>query len=854
MMSRALKTCLCVLSFTGALWGQGDRRGPFTQPRRSVRSRDIDQRHIRLELGFDFDKRVLTGRAVLHLSPFRPLARVALDAAEMTVRQVRLLGGRTADEDRVLEHESRGRQLIVTLDREYGRGEPFQLAVEYQVNQPRHGAHFVVPDESEPSQPRMVWTQSEPEYARYWFPCVDSPVDRLTSEIIATVPSSFVVLSNGALKQQTDNEDGTHTWHWTQVKSHVPYLMSVVAGDFEVYEQEWDGIPILSYVPRGSLEEAARSFQKTPLMMAFFSERIGVRYPWPKYAQICVDEYMWGGMEHTSATTLTTRTLHDERADLDTSSHPLVAHELVHQWFGDLLTCKDWGELWLNESFATYFTTLWREHDQGWDEATWARHRDGESYKAEDRRYRRSIVNYRYHEPNVMFDRHSYPKGGRVLHMLRFVLGDDLFWESIRRYVAVNQHRTVETADLRIAVEDATGQGLNWFFDQWVHHGGHPDFSVSWSWDEQTKTVTVTVKQTQQTDDVTPRFRMPAEIELASHSASKIHRVNLSKAEETFHFQQDKRPTRVCFDPRDWILKTLTVEKSREEWLDQLAYSEHVMPRVRAAEKLSDFKADPEVITALVTAATNDPFWAVREQAVKTLSGSNGDEVHQTLLAVSRDDQKSNVRRQAITALKKFKNDETVTTLRRAITDDPSYYVTAAALRSLVAVDREHCKADLFAAIQQDSYRNLVLRAAVDGLINIKAQDAEVKLRDMLDESLTPERRVAVIAALARLHPDDRELLDRLYDQLANDRRPVRRAAMNAIVKIGDPAAIDVLLRHRGQEETAGALRAYDDAITALRDKQKGLDAIRKETAVLRKRNRELAERLKKLEEKSDQE
>ena len=849
-MMRVVKIWLCLLPMTGMLWAQGDRRGTFTQPARSVRSRDVDQRHIRLELQFDFEEQTLTGRAELDLLPFRPLKRVSLDAAEMKVRQVRLAGGTASGAAVVLEHEFQGQQLIVTLNREYARSEPFRLEVDYQVRAPRHGAHFVVPDESEPDQPRMVWTQSEPEYARYWFPCIDSPVDRLTSEIIATVPSSFQVLSNGSLKQQIDNQDGTQTWHWSQAKSHVPYLMSVVAGDFEVYEQEWDGIPIRSYVPRGRLADAARSFQKTPEMMAYFSERIGLRYPWPKYAQICVDEYMWGGMEHTSATTLTSRTLHDERADLDTSSHPLVAHELVHQWFGDLLTCKDWGELWLNESFATYFTTLWQEHDQGWDEATWTRHRDGESYKSEDRRYRRSIVNYQYREPGAMFDRHSYPKGGRVLHMLRFVLGDELFWESIRRYAAVNQHRTVETADLRIAVEDATGQGLNWFFDQWVHHGGHPEFSVNWSWDEATKTVTVTVKQTQKTDDLTSRFRMPVEIELASHSASQIRRVNVSKAEETFHFQLDKKPTRVCFDPRDWVLKKLTVVKSREEWLDQLAYSDHVMPRVRAAEKLSEFKADPEVIEALVTAAGNDPFWAVRERAVKTLGGANGEQVRQTLLAISRADQKSNVRRQAIAALKNFKHEETATTLRQAIADDPSYFAVAAALRSLVALDHDQAADDLFQALQQDSYRNLILRAAVDGLINIKAEGAETKLRSALEESLTPDRRVAVIAALARLHPEDPELLRQLYDQLGNDRRAVRRAAINSIVKIGDPAAIDTLLRYRGQEETTGALRAYDDAIASLREKDKGFNALRKETTALRKRNRELEERLKKLEEK----
>jgi aminopeptidase N len=326
----------------------------------------------------------------------------------------------------------------------------------------------------------MVWTQNEPEYAQYWFPCIDSPTDRLISETLVTVPDGFVVLSNGALQGKQKNADGTLTWHWAQKRSHVAYLISVVAGDFEALEQKWGDIPIVSYVPRGRLADAPRSFEKTPEMMRLFSEKIGYRYPWEKYAQICVDEYMWGGMEHTSATTLNLGTLHDERAHLDVSSDNLVSHELAHQWWGDLLTCKDWGELWLNESFATYFATLWTEHDLGNDEAAWERHEEAESYLDEDKRYRRPIVSYRYDNPNAMFDNHSYPKGGRVLHMLRFELGDERFWRSLNRYCTVNQYRTVETADLRTAVEESTGQGMTWFFDQWLYHGGHPEFEVAW--------------------------------------------------------------------------------------------------------------------------------------------------------------------------------------------------------------------------------------------------------------------------------------------------------------------------------------------------------------------------------------
>jgi aminopeptidase N len=235
-------------------------------------------------------------------------------------------------------------------------------------------------------------------------------------------------------------------------QTHVSYLMSVVVGEYDVYEKAWDGIPVVGYVPKGRAADMERSFQKVPAMVEYFSKQIGVRYPWPKYAQVCMEDFS-GGMENTSATTLTVDTLHDERAHADVSSDNLTSHELAHQWFGDLMTCKDWGETWLNESFATYFATLWMEHDLGWDEALWQRHGEEETYMQTDRRYRRPIISYTYDAPSAMFDAHSYPKGGRVLHMLRFVLGDELFWKAVRNYTQKNQFRTVEAADLRVAIE-----------------------------------------------------------------------------------------------------------------------------------------------------------------------------------------------------------------------------------------------------------------------------------------------------------------------------------------------------------------------------------------------------------------
>ncbi|MEZ6112151.1 MAG: M1 family aminopeptidase [Pirellulaceae bacterium] len=823
-----------------------DRRGPFTTAPRSIRTREVDQQHIRLDLRFDLDAQAIDGRATIRFAPFKPLKTLTLDAAEMKIVDVERLPNE--GEPVALKHRSRKQQLEIDLDRELAFGETTTIAIRYEVRQPRHGAHFVIPDKHEPDQPKMVWTQSEPEYARYWYPCFDSPNDRLTSEIVATAPAGLFVLSNGSLANTTDNGDGTKTWHWTQQQTHVPYLMSVVVGDFEAYEQKWGEVPVTSYVPRGRLADAPRSFEKTPGMMQFFSQKIGVAYPWPKYAQICVDEYNWGGMEHTSATTLNLSTLHDARAHLDVSSVNLVAHELAHQWFGDLLTCKDWGELWLNESFATYFANLWTEHDEGWNEATWDGQGDTDSYLGESKRYVRPIVSYQYNEPSNMFDRHSYPKGGRVLHMLRFVLGDERFWRAINHYVTVNQHRTVETADLRIAIEESTGETLNWFFDQWIYHAGHPQFHVAWRWDEAAGQVTVTVKQTQKVDETTPLFRTPVEIELAWGTESQVKRIEVSKAEETFHFPADRRPSRVCFDPNNWILKELTAEQSKEELLDQLTNDEHVMCRVRAVAALKPFAKDDDVAAALATTLKQDPFWGVRQEAAKTLREETGDVPRRALIEALAVDTKAQVRRAAAASLARYPHDDSRAALRTAIGGDRSYFVVAEALRSLLKIDRDRCEPTFLDQLPLDSEREVVLKAACDGLVELKSTTAAEQLAAMLAGSISPQRRVTILAALARLKPDDGTIIERLHEQIGNGRRDVRRAAIDAIVEIGDPAALDTLRQRRDREESLYVIREFDEAIEKLEAKRTEFDSLRKETESLRKKNRELEERLKKLE------
>lgn len=827
-----------------------DRSAPFDKSPRSVRTLPFDVKHTLLQLRLDFEHEAIDGVATHQLAPYKDAERLEFDIGDMKILSVDMLRHDSDAEPQKVEFDTTDDKLIVRPEKPVPGGADVLVRIAYRIEKPTRGARFVTPDEREPSQPRMMWTQGEPEYARYWYPCLDTPNDRAQFTLQVVAPAKYYVLSNGALHSTADNEDGTKTWNWRMMQPHAPYLTSVVAGEFEALTQEWDGIPISSHVPPGRLDEARRCFSRTPDMVKFFSEYTGVRYPWNKYAQICVDEYEWGGMEHTTATTLNLDTLHDERAALDFAddNDNLVSHELAHQWFGDLVTCKDWGEIWLNESFATYFATLWKEHDRGADEAAWQRRREAENYMNEDaNQYRRPIVTYRYPSPDSMFDRHSYPKGGRVLHMLRYVLGDAAFRKAINHYLERHKFTAVETSDLRIAIEQATGQGLNWFFDEWVYHGGHPEFNVAYTYDEDQKQLRVTVKQTQTVDELTPLFRMPIEIDVTTNSGPTTHRVEVSKAEETFTFPVNRRPRRVTFDPRDYVLKKLTFKKDQREWLDQAINDPNVMARAQAVGELAKLTGEDEARDALAQVVRVDPFWGVRQEAAKALAKFNGNAVRTALLLAAAD-KTSSVRTAAIKSLASFGHDDVKAALRKTIADDPSYYAAAEALRSLAKMDAKGARADLIAALARPSHRDVILKAASESLADKPDDEVRDKLLKMLAEPSTPSRRAAIMDAVAKFGKGSPAVTKQIAAFLDDSRPRVRIAAVNALGNTGDPAAIDLLTKQRDKEQRPRNVRLFDETIEKLKNGKESA-TLRTDFDKLRDENSTLRDRVKKLEE-----
>ncbi|MCW5805276.1 MAG: M1 family metallopeptidase, partial [Deltaproteobacteria bacterium] len=537
---------------------------PGTRPRYAP-DRIVDLQHIALVLDVDPRVRTLSGTATLRAAVVAPNTRaVELDAVELAIDGVRVDG-----KDAAYRHD--GRRLRVELARPAAAGAELVIAVAYHGT-PRRGLYFIAPDDGYPRKPLQVWTQGQDEDSRYWFPCVDTPNQKATSEVVVTVPASMFALSNGVLVSDRTEGD-RRTLAWRLDVPHSCYLVTLAVGDFAAIETRWRDVPVVYYVERGREAAAERTLARTPEMLELFSTKFGVTYPYPRYAQVFVADFIFGGMENTSATTLTDTILIDERASLDYDIDALVAHELAHQWFGDLVTCRDWGEGWLNEGFATYAEYIWREHHEGRDAADLELDEWGEMYFGEDaNRYRRTIATKLYDEPIDIFDHHLYEKGGRVLHMLRALLGDDAFYRALAHYLDKHRHGVVESRDLARAVEDATGKNVDWFFSQWVIDGaGHPELEVELRWDADRELAVVTVEQVQRVEGRTPLFRIPMRVRFRAGGRDVDVPIEIVEKKHVFHLRLEREPEQAIFDPGKVLLSATKTDKPEPMWIAELA-------------------------------------------------------------------------------------------------------------------------------------------------------------------------------------------------------------------------------------------------------------------------------------------
>ncbi|RTQ53233.1 M1 family peptidase [Hymenobacter gummosus] len=646
----------------------------------------------KLDVRFDWAKQWLLGTATVTVRPhFYPQTQLVLDAKGFDVKSVKLV---TGGKEKNLNFQYDKRRLAITLDRTYARTEQYQVRIQY-VAKPNElpsggsaairqakGLYFINPLGTEKNKPRQLWTQGETEGSSCWYPTIDRPNQRMTQEISMTVEQQFKTLSNGLLVSSRKNNDGTRTDTWRQTLPHAPYLTMMAVGDFAVVNDSWRGKAVDYYVEPQNAPDAKPLFGRTPQMLEFFSKKLGMDYPWEKYSQVVVRDYVSGAMENTTATVHGTEmTMRTRRQLVDGNSDDVIAHELIHQWFGDYVTAESWSNLPLNEAFANYGEYLWNEFKYGRDAADLWGQRQLNLYLEEAQGKREPLVRYRYAEREDMFDRHSYQKGGQVLHMLRGYVGDDAFFSALNQYLSKHKLSAVELADLRLTFEEVTGEDLNWFFDQWFLQRGHPQVAVAHSYADGKVTLRVAQKQ----DTLyQPVYRLPVTVTTWNNDKPTDHRIVVTKASQTFQLPASQKPALVQFDSDKTLVGELTEEKSQDELVYQFYHARNFQSKTQAIAELKPKVADLTV-SSMMRNALNDPFWGVRVAALEGLRryrGPEGGAVRKDIERVATTDKDSRVRATGIATLSAFLNEDYGRVYTQAL-NDSSYLVLGAAITAL---------------------------------------------------------------------------------------------------------------------------------------------------------------------------
>jgi aminopeptidase N len=651
----------------------------------------------------------------------------------------------------------------------------------------------------------------------FWFPCVDFPNDFATSEVIATVRDSYQALSNGRLvKVAADRKAHTRTFHWTQEIPHASYLIALAAGPYTVIHDKAGKVPLEYWVYPDNVDDARVSFAATPDMVQWFSAKTGYPYPWAKYAQVLIRDFIEGGMENTSATFLTDNgTVYDARERVDRSSTSLIAHELAHQWWGDVVTCRDWRHLWLNESFASYFDPLWHEHALGRDEFDYQMYNaQQEGIRSDRRTGRKPIVSVGSYGSNL------YPRGASVLHMLRFELGDTLFWRAIHHYIATRQHTPVETNDLNRSIQSATGRNLSWFFEQWVYKAGYPVFDLSSTWNDSSATLALTVRQTQTLDSLTGVFRIPVEVELVSPAGSELHRITIASADTTVRFPAAAKPTAVVFDRGNWILKEVHWHKTTDEWEYLLAHAGNPIERIRAAQTIATLPDRIHALPVLAAVSHTDSFWGVRREALSTLvkldSLSAADSVRVLgVLIDATHDAKPDVRSNAVGSLGKFRGPNVIGAVTAALADS-SISTSTAAFRALAKVDSAHAAPVLLARINDPRERSSVVASALGALGTVDSSSAYAIALTRGLRGTEGNIRWAAMGLVSRYGRGKKETRDFFLKILDEPRSWYRSSAVRSLGEHGTEADLERLVKIAANESDPDRTSAQDavDRIT----------------------------------------
>jgi aminopeptidase N len=822
-----------------------------SEHRKYAPDREIDIQHLALDVTPDFKQRTVAGKMTLRFKPMaKPLQELRLDGVDLAVQSV-------TSTEKIHEYQITEKHVIVTFDKPIATDTEVSVTIVYSA-QPTKGLYFRTPEMGYKEGETHLFTQGEANEARHWYPCYDSPNEKFTSEITCRVPEGMTVLSNGRLMStQKDAATGLMAVRWWQDKPHANYLISLVAGYFKKVEDKYN-IPLAFYTLPSAINEAMNSFRDTKEALAYFEQEIGVPYPWAKYDQVCVNDFVAGGMENTSITSLTDRTLFTAASENIRTSQGLMAHELAHQWFGDLVTCKDWSHLWLNEGFATYYAHLFDGHKNGRDALLYGLYQSGKGItdRTDDTR---PMVYRGFDDPMEQFSYLAYPKGSWILHMLRSQLGDELYRRCIKTYLERHQFQNVVTEDLNSVLEELSGRSYDQFFDQWVYHAHHPELEINYGWDAKTKLAKISIAQIQKLSADVLLFKFPLTLRFKSKAGTTDRPITVKEKSEDFYFALADAPEIVRVDPQLTLLAKIKFNLPEPMLQAQLADADDMIGRLLAVEQMAG-KKDRATVAKLKRALQGDSFHGVRIEAARALKSIHTEEAF-AALADSLDQPDARVRLQLVSAVAGFYQESAYQAAQQTLKREKNPDIIAPAIRALGAYAKPEVRENLLHYLNTESYRNELADAAVSA---IRAQDDPsylgllldaVKQREAAFTSAGLARALDTLAYTAR-NEEKKDGVRELLAGFANHKKPaVQLAALNALGLLGDPKAIPLLDTFAGASKDSPERSAAEKAIAALRTARKPADELkelRNEVLELKKSGRELRKELDELKQKLD--
>ena len=795
---------------------------------------NYDVEHIKIEVKLNLQKKTLEGKVTTSIrSTVDKLDSFHVDAAWMKIKSVKeWVHYHTNNPDLAVQFEDikyryNNKQITVIPSHPIAKNFPYEYQVEYSVKNPERGMYFIQPDSLHPDKPYQVWTQGEDEDNHWWFPCYDFPNDKATTETYITIDKKYITLSNGELVETKSNTDGTKTWHWVLNHPQSSYLVMLAAGNFDIISDAYDSIPVYSYVPVGKREEGKRSFSRTADMVKFYSEYIGYTYPWQRYSQIVVQDFIYGGMENTSVTVLTDVSLYDKNTPPDFTANGLIAHELSHDWWGDNVTCKNWDEIWLNEGFATYFEALYREHAFGKDEFDYEIFRDGQGAIEADSTDRRPI----YTDTGLYV--YAYDKAAVVLNMLRYLMGGDDFRKGMNIYITQNQFSNVVTGDLIHAVNevyndplrDRTPRDFSWFFDEWIYRAGQPSYKVSYDYNKQTDKVLMTLQQVLKPDSLLSIFKITIPVEVVTEKSKLGYSLVCDTAVKTYTFSLDAPLKYVIFNKGNKVLCKLFFSKPKEDWLNQLQSSEDAIDRITAIKGLKDFIHDEDVITSLGNTLTSDKFRGTRQEAASMLAIAGTPEAAEILESAYKQESDPRVRRSIFLALGEIKKNFPECADTKELTDfiinninsEQSKYAVADGINALAAfTDKDKLYDLVLPYADMDSHNEIIKRAVSHALTksgNPKAVDI------LIDYSLKGKvirLRIPAVRGLGSFTDNERVKEVLRFLMFDRDRR-IKRITLSVISKAKDKSFLPYLEKLLKQTKDEGMRRMIGEAIEGIK-------------------------------------